>query len=329
MKKILQVLISLLLAAFLFWLVYRNMDFSKLADVFRSGLCYWWILASVVFNVLSNVLRGLMWSQLVKPVCPEVRKKSAILAVFVSYAANLLFPRAGEVVRCGVLKKQDGASFSKTFGTVITERILDMLCLLLIAVLAVVLQIGFFNKFFHENPDSLARVLKVVTSPYIWGSLATLVVAFFLLKKWFKQTPFLEKTRILIRKIWDGMKSIKTLERPFVFIVYIILIWVLYFLMFYVGRFFFPFDIPLGFLPMLGAFVMGSLGILAPVQGGIGAYHFMVIYTLTFFGIGRPEAAIFALVIHGLQTIQSLLFGLIAWLWLSAEDHKKRRITIF
>ena len=87
--------------------------------------------------------------------------------------------------------------------------------------------------------------------------------------------------------------------------------------MFYVGRFFFPFEIPLGVLPMLSAFVMGSLGVLAPVQGGIGAYHFMVIYTFTFYGINEPEAAIFALVVHGVQTVQSLLLGLGAWIWLS------------
>jgi len=322
LRKILQILVPLALAILLFWLVYRDMDFSKLATVFKSGLHYGWVIIVILLNALSNVIRGLRWQQLIAPISPDSRKKTAILAVFVSYAVNLLFPRAGEVARCGIVNKQDGLSFSRTLGTVITERIFDTLCLLLIAILAILFQLGFFNDFFNQNPDSLKKVVKIITSPYIWGGLVALVLLFFVLRRPLKKNRFYEKTRGFILKIWEGMKTIKTLKRPFVFVLYTLLIWVIYFLMFYAGRFFFPFDIPLGVIPMLSAFVMGSLGVLAPVQGGIGAYHFMVIYTLTFYGIAEPEAGIFALVIHGLQTIQSLLFGLFAWFWLSAKSQK-------
>lgn len=318
LKKILQILLPLALAVLLFWLVYKDMDFGQLAAVFQQGLNTGWLLAAVLLSVFSNILRGLRWRQLLEPISPDSRRKTAILAVFVSYAVNLLFPRAGEVARCGIVTKQDGVSFSRTLGTVVTERMFDAACLLLIAVLAILLQLGFFSDFFATNPDALQRLLNLATSPFLWAGVPLLILGALLLKRPIKQTRYYERIKGFLLKMLEGMKTIATLKQPMLFIGYTLGIWLVYFLMFYVGRFFFPFDIPLGVLPMLSAFVMGSLGVLAPVQGGIGAYHFMVIYTLTFYGIAEPQAAIFALVIHGVQTLQSLVFGLIAWIWLSA-----------
>lgn len=320
-KKILQVVVPLALAIVLFWLVYRDMDLERLAEVFKRGLNYGWLLVAVVLSAVSNVLRGLRWRQLVEPISGQSKNSTAILAVFISYAVNLVFPRAGEVARCGIVTKNDGVSFSRTLGTVISERMLDAGCLFLIAISAILLQLGFFGDFFRQNPESLHKLQQAVTSPLLWGGLAVLVVIFFLIKGQLKKSRLFEKTKGFLMKLWEGMKTIGTLKKPVLFVGYSLLIWVLYFLMFYVGRFFFPFEINVGVVPMLSAFVMGSLGVLAPVQGGIGAYHFMVIYALTFYGINEPDAAIFALVVHGVQTIQSLLLGFFAWVWLSARKH--------
>jgi glycosyltransferase 2 family protein len=322
-KKILQVVVPLALAAILFWLVYRNMDFGKLADVLKRGLHYDWLFVAVALSALSNVLRGLRWRQLLEPVSDQSKNSTAILAVFVSYAVNLLFPRAGEVARCGIVAKNDGVSFSRSLGTVISERILDACCLLLIAIFAILLQLGFFADFFQQNPDSLNKLKDTITSPTLWGSLLLLVVVYFLIRRQVKKSRLYEKTKAFLVKMWEGMKTIGTLRRPLLFVGYSVLIWVVYFLMFYVGRYFFPFEVNLGVVPMLSAFVMGSLGVLAPVQGGIGAYHFMVIYALTFYGINEPEAAIFALVVHGVQTVQSLVFGFLAWGWISVRKRSK------
>lgn len=326
LKKILQIILPLALAVLLFWLVYRDMDFGQLLTVFKQGLNTGWLLAAILLSVVSNVLRGLRWRQLLEPISSDSRHRTAILAVFVSYAVNLLFPRAGEVARCGLVTKHDGVSFSRTLGTVVTERVFDAACLLLIAILAILFQLGFFSDFFNANPDSLQRLLHLAMSPYLWLGMAILILGALLLKRPFKKSRYYERIKGFLFKVFEGMKTIITLRQPLLFVGYTLAIWLVYFLMFYVGRFFFPFEITLGVLPMLSAFVMGSLGVLAPVQGGIGAYHFMVIYTLTFYGVAAPEAAIFALVIHGVQTLQSLLLGLAAWVWLSAE---KTRDAVF
>lgn len=322
-KRVLQIIVPLALAALLFWWVYRDMDFSKLGKVIREGIHYEWFLLSFVLSVLSMVIRGLRWHQLVEPVCPGGRRKITILSIFVGYAANLLFPRAGEVARCGILKKSDGLSFTRTFGTVITERVFDVLCLLVIALGTILFQMGFFRNFFEENPSSLDKLIGMATSPFIWCGLLVVVVLFFVFRKRIVHFRFYEKISGLVVKLWEGMKSITTLKHPFLFVFWSILIWCIYFLMFYIGKYFFTFDVPLGVLAMLSGFVMGSFGVVAPVQGGIGAYHFMVIYTLMFYGISEPDAGIFALVIHGLQTLITLLAGLVAYIWILVLNRKK------
>lgn len=324
-KKILQILIPLLLAALLFWVVYRDMDIATLSDVFKKGLNYGWIILSVILSIISNIIRGLRWHSLMEPICPGVRKRTAILGVFVSYAVNLLFPRAGEVARSGIINKSDGFSFTKTLGTVITERVFDAVCLLILAVITILLQIGFFRGFFNENPASLHKIISLVTSPYIWGTLATLFLIVLLTKKKFRNAGAYLKIHTFILKLWEGMKTITSIRNPYVFIFYTLLIWLLYFLMFYIGKNFFPFEMQIGMLPMLSGFIMGTLGVLAPVQGGIGAYHFMVIYTLMFFGVSEPEAGIFALIVHGLQTIISLVTGFFAWILVIYFDKKVKR----
>jgi len=271
------------------------------------------------------IFRGLRWHQLIEPVCPGGRRKVTVLSIFVSYAANLIFPRAGEVVRCGILKKSDGLSFSKTLGTVITERIVDVVCLLLIALATVFLQMSVFRDFFSKNPSSLHKLIGLVASPILWGGLLILFLLIVFLRKHISQFGFYEKIHGFILRLWEGMKSIVTLKHPLLFVFWSVAIWLIYFLMFYIGKYFFSFEIPLGVLAMLSGFVMGSFSMVAPVQGGIGAYHFMVIYTLMFYGISEPDAGIFALVIHGLQTIITLVAGLIAYIWLQILNQKSKQ----
>jgi glycosyltransferase 2 family protein len=314
-KKILQVILPLALAGLLFWWVYRDWNFQALADAFRSGVHYEWFIVSLLLSILSMVLRGLRWQQLLDPVCPGARKSVTILSIFVGYAANMLFPRAGEVARCGILKKVDGISFTKSLGTVITERVFDVICLLVITLLAVFLQVDVFRDFFTKNPDSLAKWQGLLASPYLWGAFIAFVVLVVLLWRPIRKLPFYGKARDLILHLWVGMKSITTLQHPILFIFYSIAIWGCYFLMFCIVKYFFTWDMPLGILVLLSGFVMGSFGVVAPVQGGIGAYHFMVIYTLVFYGISSTDAGIYALVAHGLQAIFTLVTGLIAYVW--------------
>jgi uncharacterized membrane protein YbhN (UPF0104 family) len=316
-KKILQVILPLTLAVLLFWWVYRDWDFNALVRVFRGGVHYEWFVLSFFLSVLSNVIRGLRWQQLLDPVCPGGRKSVTVLSIFVGYAANMLLPRMGEVARCGVLARTDNVSFTKSLGTVITERVVDVVCLLVITVLAVALQMDVFRAFFASNPAALSKMQRLAASPVLWGGLLALLVTVVVLRRPIQRMPFYDKMKRVVAHLWDGMKSIRTLRNPWLFVGYSIALWGCYFVLFCIVKYFFTWNMPLGFFALLSGFVMGSFGVVAPVQGGIGAYHFMVIYTLVFFGISNADAGIYALVAHGLQTVFTLLNGLIAYVLVS------------
>lgn len=321
-KKILQVIVPIALAVFLFWYMYKDLPLDAVKDVFKNGVNYKWISLSIIMSCLSVIIRGLRWNQLTAVAAPGGRKRVTILAVFIAYLGNLIFPRAGEVMRCGILKNKDGLSFTKTLGTVFTERVCDMISLIIIAVITVFIQLGFFEKFFSENPDSLGKLTNLLTNKILWLLFVIFIAFFFVIKRYIKKFKFYDFLKKELLKFWDGIKSIKSVNNPYLFILYTFIIWLLYFLMFYIGKYFFYFDIPLGVAAMMGGLVMGSLGFVAPTQGGIGAYHFMVIYTLVFYGIPEVHAQIFALFVHGLQTLIMIITGIISYIWLYFIDKK-------
>lgn len=321
-KKILQWLLPLVLGIFLFWLVFRKMDYAAMKDIFAQGLRWEWVGVYVLLFLLPMIIRGLRWQQLLDEVNPGARVGNTILSVFVAYGANLLFPRIGEVARCGLLKQYDGISFSKSLGTVVTERVFDIICLALMALAAIVLQMDVFRQFFVENPDSADKILSLLTSWKLWLALLVVVLLCFFAFRYLKTKSIYLKVQQSLRQLWEGMLSIRHLKRPFLFIVYTIAIWAFYFLSFYVGKYFFNVPLELSMLAMFTAHIMGSFGIVAPVQGGIGAWHFMVIFTMGCYGIAAAQAGTFALVVHGLNTLLTIVFGVLAYALISLRKKK-------
>lgn len=131
-KKILQVVFPLLLGAFILIWVYRDFNFQRVGEVLVNGMNYGWIALSLVFGVFANLFRGWRWKLALEPLGEYPKTANCVYAIFISYASNLVIPRVGEVTRCGVLSKYDGVSFSKSLGTVVSERMIDTLCVGLI-----------------------------------------------------------------------------------------------------------------------------------------------------------------------------------------------------
>lgn len=328
LKKILKWLLPLLLGALLFWLVYRKMDLNAMKEILSQGLRWPWVGVYFLLFLLPMIFRGIRWKQLIDPVCPGGRLSTTILSVFIAYGANLLFPRIGEVARCGALKKYDGLNFSKTFGTVVTERVFDILCLVLMALAALAMQVDVFSDFLRENPETGARLLSKLLSWKLWLGVALAALVCIVAVRWLKTRPVWERVRDFFRQMWTGMLSIRTLKHPWLFVFNTLMIWGSYFLSFYVGQYFFHVPFALSWMAMFTAYVMGSFGIVAPVQGGIGAWHFMVIFTLTFYGISSSQAGTFALTVHGLNTLLTIVCGLAAWGLAAIGSRQKNRPTV-
>ena len=135
LRSILKILLPLALGGIILWWMYRGMDWETLRVAVTSEMNWTWMWLSFPFGILAQVFRALRWRQLLKPLKEHARVHTSINAVFLSYASSLVVPRVGEVLRCGVLKRYDGCSFTRGVGTVVTERVVDMV---MIAVLSLV-----------------------------------------------------------------------------------------------------------------------------------------------------------------------------------------------
>ena len=309
-KKILQVVFPLLLGAFILVWVYRDFNFQRVGEVLLGGMDYGWIALSLVFGVFANLFRGWRWKLALEPLGEYPKTANCVYAIFISYASNLVIPRVGEVTRCGVLSKYDGVSFSQSLGTVVSERMIDTLCVGLITGLVLLLQMPVFATFFAETGTNVGRYAEVLTSGHFYliilCALAILVLAFFLIRN----IALFAKLKGILQNIWQGVIALKDIRQIPLYIMYTLGIWVCYFLEFYLAFYAFGFSAHLGITAGLVMFVVGTLAVIVPTPNGAGPWHFAVMTMMMLYGVGKEDAGIFALLVHGIQTFLLILLGI-------------------
>ena len=309
-KKILQVVFPLLLGAFILFWVYRDFNFQRVGEVLTDGMDYRWMALSLVFGVFANLFRGWRWKLALEPLGEYPKTSHCVYAIFISYASNLVIPRVGEVTRCGVLSKYDGVSFSQSLGTVVSERMIDTLCVGLITGLVLLLQMPVFATFFAETGTNVGRYAEVLTSGHFYliilCALAILVLAFFLIRN----IALFAKLKGILQNIWQGVIALKDIRQIPLYIMYTFGIWVCYFLEFYLAFYAFGFSAHLGITAGLVMFVVGTLAVIVPTPNGAGPWHFAVMTMMMLYGVGKEDAGIFALLVHGIQTFLLILLGI-------------------
>lgn len=305
-----QIAFPLLLgAAILVW-TYHGFDFRQVWKVMEGEMNYWWMAFSLVFGVLGHVFRGWRWNLALAPLGEYPKRSNSVYAVFISYAANLVLPRVGEVSRCGVLAKYDGVSFSKSLGTVVTERLIDTLCVLSITAFTLLIQSRVFAAFFDKTGTNTHFFAHLFTSTNFYITLICIVALGVLAYFLFRNLSVFGKVRGILGDIWTGCMSLRHVHRPMLFVLYTIGIWACYFLQFYVSMFCFGFSSGLGWIAGLVMFVVGSIAVAVPTPNGAGPWHFAVITMMMMYGVSKEEAGIFALLVHGIQTFLLILLGI-------------------
>ena len=310
LKSLLKILLPLALGGGILWWTYRDFDFSVLNKALFAQMSIGWLFFSLIFEVLSHVFRGLRWKQVLEPLGEHPRANTCINAIFFSYAISLLIPRSGEVARCGILKRYDGVSFTKSLGTVVTERVVDMVCVALIALIVMALQFDVIYTFFSEKGKVMDEAALSDASsnllPWLMIGIVICVIGYYLLRR----MKFANKVKDFFRNLWEGICSVRRVKNIPLFLFYSIAIWGCYILQFYITFFAFPFTADLGFKAGLAVFITTSFAVLIPTPNGAGPWHYVVISTLTLiYGVGEPEAGVFALIVHGLQTAALIILG--------------------
>ncbi len=307
-----KVLFSLLLAFGILWWMYRGIEWADVREAMKYEMRWGWMLASLPFGILAQMLRAFRWRQLLEPLGERPRHSTCVHSIFISYASSLVVPRIGEVLRCAVLRRWDGVSFSQSLGTVVTERVVDIVVMLLLSLLTIVAEIPVFASFVARTGMSFTGILRSFTTT---GYIVTLVcgavalgTAIYLLRR-FRVFGSAQKT---LHNLLDGLLSIRSVRNKGLFVVYTLGIWLAYYLHFYIAFFCFPFTQGLGATAVLVAFVVGTFAVLVPTPNGAGAWHFAVKTVLMLYGVAVVQGAMFALIVHAVQTLLVLLLGLFA-----------------
>jgi glycosyltransferase 2 family protein len=306
------------LSALILWLVFRNINLKETFETILNTDVKW-ILYSGIFTMVAHWARGVRWKYMLEPVGENPSSFSTTVSVLVGYLANLAFPRAGEFARCANLNKLENTPVEKSFGAVVAERVIDLLVLLILLVVNLILEFDrlktFFVQFMNEKFSGKVSLLPILLILAAIGILS--VYLFIKFKDKILKIGLFKKIYDFVFSLWDGFSSVLRLKNPWQFIGMTVLIWFMYYMAAYILFFALPSSANLSILAGLTILVMGSFGMAAPTQGGIGTYHYLVGNIVVLYGLSLQDGILLATFLHASQTVYVIIFGIMALIYSS------------
>jgi glycosyltransferase 2 family protein len=321
MKKLLSLLkyaFLLGMSALLMWYALKELDFQKMWGELQNAN-YTWVGVSLLMGVAAYVSRAYRWHMQIKPTGYTPSLLHTYRAMMVGYLANLVLPRMGEVVRCSMLKRSDNVPIHTGFGTVIAERFIDMVMLLVAIGLTFLVEFNRIRDFFlNLFSDKYSGLEQAMNSLYwvFWVLLGSIVIAILILVRYLtrlRENLYFQKAVSFVKGVLQGIFSITKLDNQVAFWGHTVFVWVMYYAMSLVVFMAMPATSDLGWGAGLSVLVIGSLGMAAPVQGGVGVYHLLVQSTLLLYGVPKEEGMAYALLVHTSQTLLVVVMGVISF----------------
>ncbi|MEQ3663308.1 MULTISPECIES: YbhN family protein [unclassified Olleya] len=311
--KILKITLPILLGVFLIWYSLSQLSFTDIVQ-FAKNADYKYILLGVFFGLLSHLSRAYRWLFMLEPLGYKIKLGNSIMAVFATYLINYTIPRAGEVARATILTNYEGVPFEKGFGTIVAERIADMIVMLGIIAITLFLQFDFIYSFLVDKFD--------FTKILVAGLILTVLALFFILFIKRSQSKIALKIKGFVTGLIEGALSIFKMKKKWAFIFHTLFIWTMYVLMFYVTTLAFPDLYAMPFGAVLIGFILASFSI-AATNGGIGSYPEAIVIAFTLFNLPVDPSRAFGWIMWSSQTILVFVFGGISLLYLPFFNRNK------
>jgi len=292
-KKYIQLLIFLGLGIFFIWFSVKDLTPEDVeiikdstTDIFNPTSLFF-IFISMTCGAFAHYFRAMRNILLIDPLGYRVRKATAFYSVMTCYLANLAIPRLGEVLRCTFLQRYDKVPFQKSFGTVVVERVIDLIIFVALFVLIIFLNKGLLSELVISKQEGTTLGIWIDDKwKWVWsikfivlGALIAGFLVLFLVRRYKQrvnqQSKIFGKIKSIAVGLWQGLVSIKDLQHPYLFVVYTLAIWVFYYLGVYLCFFAFNFLQGLGAMPAFVVLVVGAIGFMI-AQGGLGAYPLIV-----------------------------------------------------
>ena len=327
MNKILQVLLKygvpLLIGGGLIWFLMMNVDVKEMGRVMKTAN-FWWFGIVIVISTFSHIFRAMRWRLQLRAIGIDAPLSALINSIFGTYAVNLVFPRAGEVWRCGYIANREKASFTKVVGSMVADRMSDTFTVLFITLLALILAKDAIYQCLGDQMQN--AVIGLLTNVWLWIGGAVMVALLVWLFTCQTTNALILKVRTMVLNLWNGFAAIGKMEGKWMFLLYTLCIWGCYYFQLYFATFAFDFTADLGFVPVLVLFVLSSIGMGVPTNGGLGAWHMAIILGLSIYGVGTfdvknldPNASGFAMLVWGIQTLLLIALGIYAFIYMEID----------
>jgi len=320
----LKYLFFLSLGALILYVVFKDKDLEKMLEDLKNAE-YKYLIFSMVLGYVAYLFRALRWILLLKTMKYKTSTSHATHAIAAGYLANVIFPRAGEVVRCTSLYKVTGIPVNKLFGTILLERAIDLILLALCIAMSFILKFNELSSFFGSvsgagGPEEVTNTKLIVGACFV-----LIATGLYFFREKLKESKLYQKVISLGKGVKEGFQTAFYMKQKGLFTVYTLLIWIMYLLMTYVCFFSIPETSDLTLVDGLYIMVIGGLGMIVPVQGGLGPYHAAVTLGIVSIGLSETTGITLAVLIHTAQSIMIIITGIIAAIVLSFAKRKAVR----
>lgn len=332
MKKALQYILPVGLTVLLVWMLFRKVDFRQTLEIMSHGVRYEWILAGMTISVFSHVFRAMRWRLQFDALRVPTSMMEVTCSIFGCYALNLLLPRLGELWRCTFISRRSHSPLTTVMGSMVADRLSDTLMVFFLTLFTFVVASPALMAFLTKYPVG-EGILHTVMSPLFWVIIAVAVALCWLLIYAFRKSKPVMKIRKWSWELWKGFAVVATMKGKWKFLLLTFAIWGCYFAQLYVAMYAFDFTrnlchepgLAFGMLPCLVAFVLSSIGMAIPSNGGLGPWNIAVMFGLALYGVPEVEGAAFSILVWTGQTVMLVLLGIFTAAWIAYSSGKKNK----
>lgn len=330
-STILRFGIPVVISVGLCWLLSRDFDWGQMKSIISQQCRFEWILLGAGMSIFSHIIRAARWRIQLRALNIRPPFFALVLSIFGTYAVNLVFPRLGEVWRTGYISQREKAKFSVVFGSMIGERLADTCTVALLTLFTFVASTTIFATYITDNAPAYQEVINVLASPLLWLITIVAVICVWFIFTRFKDNILVAKIRTACRELWHGFTIIASMRGRGKWLLLTIALWGCYYLQLFVAFFAFDFTAQViynyGALAVLVAFVLSSISMGVPANGGIGPWQWAIIFALATFGVQGTQAAAFANLVMGVNTLTLIILGLFTFAAIAFERRAAKSIN--
>ncbi len=332
-KILLRYCVPAVITVGLCYLLVREMDLRQMWETICTQCDFRWIAVNILLLIGAMWARAARWQLQLRALGIKASVWVLTLSVFGTYAVNLVFPRLGEVWRTGFVAERQKAPFTTVFGSMVADRLSDTVMVGLISLSAFVLAGPQLMSYLGQNPGLMARVIALLCSPVLWGCMtAVLAVTAWIFVR-YPENKVVATCRRLWQGLWEGFAVIGRMRGKGLWLFYTLILWACYFVGLVCAFMSFPLVAEVmvrhGLTAVLLCFVLTSLSMLVPSNGGIGPWQWAMIFGLSLYcdgipGLTKDYMASFANLALGVQAVTSIILGLFTFAWIALTKNPKK-----